>query len=61
MARTGRSFFAEEAHLNLMTAAELTGAATAVDGYSYKVSSVSLGGWPSNLLLNMRRTDSLAG
>ncbi len=61
MARTGRRFFAEEANLNLMTAAELAGAAAAIDGFAYDLSSVPLGGWPSNLLLNMRRSGAHAG
>jgi len=54
MRRTGRHFFAEEANLNLMTAAELGIAARAafnVHKFEYRVSSVRLGGWPSNLLL----------
>ena len=61
MARTGRRFFAEEANLNLMTAAELAGAAAAIDGFAYDLSSVPLGGWPSDLLLNMRRSGAHAG
>jgi ubiquinone/menaquinone biosynthesis C-methylase UbiE len=55
MRRTGREFFAEERNLNLMTAATLSGVASANRDFTYKVSSVSLAGWPSNLLLNMRR------
>jgi hypothetical protein len=54
MRRTGRHFFAEEANLNLMTAAELDNAAgTALNAlqFEYEVSTLSLGGWPSNLLL----------
>jgi hypothetical protein len=55
MCRTGRGFFAEECNLNLMTAVELSRAASANHGFRHEVSSVLLGGWPSNLLLNMRR------
>jgi hypothetical protein len=55
MRRTGRGFFAEEANLNLMTAGELGRAAAGVSGFSATVSAVRLGGWPSNLLLTMRR------
>jgi hypothetical protein len=60
MRRTGRGFFAEERNLNLMTASELSGAASANDGFKHEVSSVALGGWPSNLLLNMRRAGAAA-
>jgi hypothetical protein len=56
MRRTGRGFFADEHNLNLMTRAELARAAGAVDGFGHEVSNVLLGGWPSNLLLSMRRT-----
>jgi len=55
MRATGRDFFAEENNLNLMTADELARAAACADGFDYRVSSVSLAGWPSNLLLSMRR------
>jgi Methyltransferase domain len=55
MRRTGRGFFADEANLNLMTARELGRAAAGVAGFSAAVSTVHLGGWPSNLLLTMRR------
>src|SRR5215813_1563132 len=58
MRRTGRGVFAEEGNLNLMTASDLSGAAAANQAFRHQVSSVTLGGWPSNLLLNMRRIDS---
>jgi len=58
MRRTGRGFFAEEQNLNLMTASELSCAAAANQTFKYRVSTVPLGGWPSNLLLNMRREDA---
>jgi ubiquinone/menaquinone biosynthesis C-methylase UbiE len=57
MRRTGRGFFAEEANLNLMTAGELRRAAASAAGFACRVSSVMLAGWPSNLLLAMRRRD----
>jgi len=55
MRRTGRGFFAEEANLNLMTGPELSRAAAATAGFEHRVSTVPLAGWPSNLLLTMRR------
>ena len=55
MRRTGRGFFAEERNLNLMTASDLSHAASANEGFEHQLSNVALGGWPSNLLLNMRR------
>jgi hypothetical protein len=55
MRRTGRGFFAEEANLNLMTAREMARAAAGIAGFTATVSTVHLGGWPSNLLLTMRR------
>jgi hypothetical protein len=55
MRRTGRGFFADERNLNLMTAGALSSVAAANHGFTHNVSSVTLGGWPSNLLLNMRR------
>jgi SAM-dependent methyltransferase len=58
MRRTGRGFFAEEGNLNLMTASDLSRAARANEGFKHQVSRVALGGWPSNLLLNMRRIDA---
>jgi ubiquinone/menaquinone biosynthesis C-methylase UbiE len=60
MRRTGRAFFAEEANLNLMTGAELARAAAGVGGFEHQVSRVGLGGWPSNLLLAMRRPQPAA-
>jgi hypothetical protein len=55
MRRTGREFFAEERNLNLMTTGALSRAAAPIHDFTHNVSSVSLGGWPSNLLLTMRR------
>jgi ubiquinone/menaquinone biosynthesis C-methylase UbiE len=54
MRHTGRPFFAEKANLNLMTPDELRRASRAsfnAHHFKYRVSSVKLGGWPSNLLL----------
>jgi hypothetical protein len=55
MRRSGRGFFAEEANLNLMSASELRRAAQDIAGFEHNVSHALLGGWPSNLLLSMRR------
>jgi len=57
MRRIGQDFFAQEANLNLMSAAEMRAAAS-VEGFEADVSSVALAGWPSNLLLVMRRRDA---
>jgi hypothetical protein len=54
-ARTGRGFFAEERNLNLMTAPALSRVASGNYDFTHEVSRVALCGWPSNLLLNMRR------
>jgi hypothetical protein len=51
MLHTNRPFFADEAHLNLLTRRELHSLAIAVDNFAFSVSSVALLGWPSNLLL----------
>lgn len=53
---TGREFFAEESNLNLMTRRELALAARNAigdDRFTVKVSSATLLGWPSNLLLTV--------
>jgi hypothetical protein len=55
MRASGRDFFADEANLNLMTPRELAAAAARVDGFDTEVTTVTLLGWPSNLLLSMRR------
>lgn len=55
MRRTGRAFFAEETNLNLMTGKEVSAAADGVAGFESELSYVSLAGWPSNILLAMRR------
>lgn len=58
MRGTGNGFFAEEANLNLLGAGELRRlAAKALPAaeFSVQVGSVSLAGWPSNLLLIAHR------
>jgi hypothetical protein len=60
MRGTGRGFFAEEGNLNLMTVADLSRAASANKDFKHQVSHVALGGWPSNLLLNMHRIGAIA-
>jgi ubiquinone/menaquinone biosynthesis C-methylase UbiE len=63
MRRTGHAFFAEESNLNLMTAADLRSAAEiAYNNSSLEpiVTAQSLAGWPSNLLLIARKSDSVS-
>jgi hypothetical protein len=55
--KTGRSFFAEEGHLNLMTHGDLARSAREAGIARANVGSVSLLGWPSNLLLRARKPD----
>ncbi len=47
----GREFFADEANLNLLTPSTLAKAAKAAGISKFRVDSVSLAGWPTNLLL----------
>ncbi|HEY5412051.1 MAG TPA: methyltransferase domain-containing protein [Caulobacteraceae bacterium] len=47
----GRDFFADEENLNLLSPGTLTKAARAAGIKDFRVDSVSLGGWPTNLLL----------
>jgi SAM-dependent methyltransferase len=49
--RLGLDFFAQEAHLNLLSRRELRGLAGEDDDIEFSVTSVALLGWPSNLLL----------
>ena len=51
----GRDFFADEANLNLMSGASLADAARAAGIANFRVETVSLLGWPSNLLLIARK------
>ncbi|WP_421999496.1 class I SAM-dependent methyltransferase [Reyranella sp.] len=51
----GRDFFADEANLNLMSASSFGAAARAAGIGSFRIETVSLVGWPSNLLLIARK------
>jgi hypothetical protein len=56
----GRGFFAEESNLNLLTGRELAEIARAAEIPQFRIESVALLGWPSNLLLIAERArDSL--
>lgn len=58
MRAIGREFFASEENLNLMSASDLRAAVHKSDleeEFDVKIESVSLGGWPSNLLLVGKR------
>jgi hypothetical protein len=50
-------FFASEDNLNLLSASQLSRIATDAGLENIEVNSVSLGGWPSNLLLSAKRAD----
>ena len=58
MRATGYSFFAEESNLNLLSVNEVRAICAQVSGFVFNVSSVSLLGWPSNILLIGRRVGS---
>jgi ubiquinone/menaquinone biosynthesis C-methylase UbiE len=47
----GKGFFADEANLNLLSRSALARAAEQAGIDRYRVTTVSLGGWPTNLLL----------
>jgi SAM-dependent methyltransferase len=49
--KVGRDFFADEANLNLMSQTSLAAAARSGGLDNFRLETVSLGGWPSNLLL----------
>lgn len=51
----GLEFFACEDNLNLLSASQLRGLAAEAGVENSKVVSVTLGGWPSNLILSARR------
>ena len=53
--KTGRAFFADEQNLNLMTRGDLACSASEAGIAGANVGSVSLLGWPSNLLLRARK------
>jgi Methyltransferase domain len=55
MRRTGRGFFAEESNLNVLDARDLASITRYVEDFTFRISSVSLWCWPSNLLLLGRR------
>jgi ubiquinone/menaquinone biosynthesis C-methylase UbiE len=57
MRATAYSFFAEESNLNLLSVKEVWTITAQVSGFVFKVSSMSLMGWPSNILLVGRRAD----
>ncbi|MBV9406330.1 MAG: class I SAM-dependent methyltransferase [Acidobacteriaceae bacterium] len=58
MLKFRRGFFAEERNLNLLDARELRGIANRIQDFQFDISSISLCGWPSNLLLIGRRRAS---
>ena len=47
----GRDFFAKEENLNLLTASTLAQSAKAAGIPNFRIDSVALAGWPTNLLL----------
>lgn len=51
-------FFADEKNLNLLDSRELRRMASRLPDFDVSVTSVSLAGWPSNLLLTARRKDT---
>jgi hypothetical protein len=58
MKATGYSFFANESNLNLLSVSEIRTMSSQVSGFAFKVSSISLCGWPSNILLIGHRLSS---
>ncbi len=54
--RTGRAFFADESNLNLVGPGELAQLARNAGIVNPTVDTVSLGGWPTNLLLSARKS-----
>ena len=52
----GLGFFASEDNLNLLSASELKRLAAEIVSEGFKVASVKLAGWPSNLLLSAKRS-----
>ncbi|MGA3046151.1 MAG: methyltransferase domain-containing protein [Terracidiphilus sp.] len=53
--RWGLEFFATEDNLNLISASQLSRVAEAAGVGNAKVESLTLGGWPSNLILSAQR------
>jgi putative flippase GtrA len=58
MRAVGLQFFAEESNLNLMSRNDLLRIAQGSPGLEFNVSSVSIAGWPSNLLITVSHTSS---
>jgi ubiquinone/menaquinone biosynthesis C-methylase UbiE len=55
MRRTGRPFFADVRNLDLLSRRDLRGIVAAIEGFEFRIASVSLLGWPSNFLVIARR------
>ena len=55
LASTSHAFFAREENLNLVGAGELREMARALPGWTAAIEPLRLLGWPSNLLLTLRR------
>jgi hypothetical protein len=55
MRRTGRPFFADVRNLDLLSRRDLRGIVAAIAAFEFRIASVSLLGWPSNLLVIGRR------
>jgi len=51
----GKTFYAREETLNLMSSADLSGAARAAGVGPHRISTVGMLGWPTNLILLARR------
>jgi len=60
MRRTGRPFFADEKNLDLLSRRDLRRVVAAVDGFDFRIASVSLAGWPSNFLVIGQRRPEVA-
>jgi hypothetical protein len=61
MRRMGYGFFAEEANLNLLSGGDLRWIASQIEEFAFTISSISLWGWPSNLLLSGKRIGTGTG
>ena len=56
LARLGREFFACEDNLNLLSRSDLAQLAAGAGIASAKIGTVALAGWPTNLLLSVRKS-----
>jgi hypothetical protein len=56
LARLGREFFACEDNLNLLSRSDLAQLAADAGAGGAKIGTVALGGWPTNLLLSVRKS-----